>query len=281
MSHGVAWLHMRKPKPSSISNERVATNLLAGANVVVTRPTATAAVLKRRIIALGGNPLSLPGVVLKIVEADSALTNQLLAARQSDIVIFVSPAAVRFTFALRPQLRFSRQTVILAVGGATAEALARQRIQNVRQPLLRHDSEGLLALPELTAVRGKHVSLIGAPGGRGLLTQTLRRRRAKVEVIHVYRRNAPVYSRRQLTKLELATAPLITILSSAEVLLNLRTILPLHLYARLAAGELVVSSQRLATIARNHLFSRTHIAASAAPADLLHTACDALSRHRL
>ncbi|HET8940744.1 MAG TPA: uroporphyrinogen-III synthase [Rudaea sp.] len=272
---------MREPKHSSPSTGRAAAKLLAGANVVVTRPTATATALKRRIAALGGNAISLPGVALTIADATAEINDQLLNAQRSDFVIFVSPAAVRFTFALQSRLRFSRQSVILAVGGATARALKRQGVENVRQPLLHHDSEGLLALPELTGVRGKHVSLIGAPGGRGLLTQVLRRRRAKVQAIHVYHRNAPVYSRRQLAKLELAAAPLITLLSSAEVLLNLRTTLPLQLYARLAAGELVVSSNRLAIIARNHLFSHPHIAASAAPADLLHTACDVLSRHRL
>lgn len=225
--------------------------------------------------------MSLPGVVLKIIDPASPTKTELAEARHSDIVIFVSPAAVQFAFALQPKLHFAGHSVILAVGSATARALTRRGMADVRQPSGQQDSEGLLDLPELARIRGKHVSLIGAPGGRGLLAQTLRKRRATVEAIHVYRRNTPRYTRSQLAKLEQASPPLVTLLSSAEVLMNLRANLPLHLYARLAAGELVVSSKRLAILARNQLFSNVHIAASAAPADLLRTACNALSRHRL
>ena len=110
---------------------------------------------------------------------------------------------------------------------------------------------------------------------------TLRQRRANVEAIHVYQRSAPRLGRSQLARLEQASAPLVTLLSSAEVLMNLRSTLPLHLYASLAAGELIVSSKRLAIIASNQLFAHVHVADSAAPADLLHAACTALSRHRL
>ncbi|MGA9334196.1 MAG: uroporphyrinogen-III synthase [Rudaea sp.] len=247
----------------------------------MTRPTATAATLKRRVRELGANAISLPGLVLKITDDVDETKTALVRARQSDVVIFVSPAAVRFAFELQSTLRFVRASTIIAIGNATARALERRGVSNVHRPSTRQDSEGVLGLPELAHVRGKHVSLIGADGGRGLLSRTLRQRRAKVEPIHVYRRCTPRYNRSLLAKLEQAPTPLVTLLSSAEVLMNLRSTLPLHLYARLAAGELIVSSKRLAIVAGSHLFAHVHIADSAAPADLLRTACDALSRHRL
>jgi uroporphyrinogen-III synthase len=114
-----------------------------------------------------------------------------------------------------------------------------------------------------------------------LLAQTLRARRARVTAIAVYRRIAPHYNARQLAALESAASPLLTLLTSAEALANLRAQLPLHLFARLAEGELIVSSERLAELARRSLFANVHLAASPLPRDLLAGAENALARHRL
>ena len=254
---------------------------LAGATLVVTRPSASAQSLKRRIRALGGNALGLPGVTLRAVPDRGTLRAQLGAARNADVVVFVSPAAVRFAFAAHARLRFARATLVCAVGAATARALGRRGVARVRWPQQRQDSEGLLALPELARLRGKRVVLVGAPGGRELLAETLRARRAKLTHVHVYTRAAPRYTRAQIGALERAAPPLVTLLSSAEVLANLRATLPLDLFARLAAGELVVSSARLAAAARASLFANVHVASSALPADLLDAARLALARHRL
>ena len=253
---------------------------LAGATLVVTRPSASAQTLKRRIRALGGGALGLPGVTLRANADPTSARAALATARDADIVIFVSPAAVRFAYTLR-SLRFARSTLVCAIGSATARALQRRGVSRVLWPAHRQDSEGLLELPELKRLRGKRVLLIGAPGGRELLTQTLRARRAKVTPAHVYARAAPRFTRAQQAALEQAPLPLVTLLSSAETLANLRATLPLDLFARLAAGELVVSSERLAAAARTSLFGNVHVAASALPAALLDAAIGALARHRL
>jgi len=254
---------------------------LSGASVVITRPAATARALQQRVRVLGGAVVSLPGTVLRATSAP-AMKAELRAAQDADVAIFVSPSAVRFAFALRRSLRFAPRTRVCAVGEATRRALRRHGVRQVSAPPAdRQDSEGLLALPELRALRGKRVVIVGAPGGRELLAQTLRARRAKVQEVHVYERRPPRFSRRQLAGLEQAAAPLLILVSSAEVLDNLREHLPLALYARLAEGDLVVSSARLAGLARSGLFGRIHVAASPAPADLLRTAAGVLARHRL
>lgn len=255
---------------------------LAGASVIVTRPAASAGPLRRRIRTLGGVAIGLPGSVLRVASSDrAAIRAALAAARTADVAIFVSPAAVKFAFAALPKLRFSRSTRVCAVGAATARALHRRGIRNATWPHERQDSEGLLALPELDNLRGRRVALIGAPGGRELLAQTLRARRARLARVEVYRREAPRYSARQLAALEQAQAPLLLLVSSAEALANLRAALPLHLFARLAAGEIVVSSERLAGFARSSLFANVHVATGPAPMDLLNAASAALARHRL
>ncbi len=261
---------------------RTETGVLAGASLVVTRPAGSGQNLKRQIRALGGTVLSLPGIALRAdIDNATAAKSALAAARTTDIAIFVSPAAVRFAFALRPGLRFARDTEVCAIGAATAGVLARHNIRNVLWPRGPQNSEGLLALPQLQKLRGDHVVVIGAPGGRELLAQSLRARRARVSHIHVYRRMPPRLTRPQLAALEQAPAPLLTLLTSAEALQNLRATLPLHLFARLAAGELIVSSERLAVAARASLFSHVHVASSALPRDLLETARMVLARHRL
>ena len=254
---------------------------LAGASVIVTRPAASAAALRRRIRALGGVPIGLPGSVLRAAPVPAAMRVELTAARAADVAIFVSPAAVKFAFAVLPKLRFSRATQVCAVGAATARALHRRGIRNVTWPRARQDSEGLLALPELKRLRTRRVALIGAPGGRELLARTLRERRARLTHIEIYRREAPRYSARQLAALEQAPTPLLLLVSSAEALANLRSAIPLHLFARLAAGEIVVSSERLGAIARTSLFANVHVAAGPTPVELLNAAGAALARHRL
>src|SRR5574340_936402 len=116
---------------------------LAGASVIVTRPAATAGPLRRRIRALGGVPIGLPGSVLRAAPDRAAVRAALTAARMADVAIFVSPAAVKFAFAAYPKLRFARATRVCAVGAATARALARRGIRNVAWPRERQDSEGL------------------------------------------------------------------------------------------------------------------------------------------
>lgn len=254
---------------------------LAGASVIVTRPAETAAALRRRIRTLGGIALGLPGFALRASGEPKSAKAGLVAVRDANIVIFVSPAAVRFAYALHPRLRFARGTLVCAVGSATARSLRRRGVRYVLFPPQHQDSEGLLALPELQKVRGQRAVLIGAPGGRELLAQTLRARRARVAEVHVYQRVAPRYSAKQLDLLERTANPLLTLLSSAEALAQLRSGLPLHLFARLADGELIVSSERLAELARRSLFANVHVAASPSPRDLLDTAQMALARHRL
>ncbi len=254
---------------------------LAGASVVVTRPVETAAPLKRAIRELGGTALSLPAIVLSHPEDPKQAASDLRSVGNCDAVIFVSPAAVRYAFAIRPALRFTKSTRLYAVGGATARAVKRQGAGEIEWPRHLQNSEGLLELPSLMQVHGQRIAIIGAPGGRELLSKDLQARGAEIRQIHVYQRMPPSFTRRHLAPLEQAAAPLITLLTSAEALRNLGEHLPLHLFAQLAGGDLVVSSERLADLARERLFRQVHIAASPKPRDLMNTVCATMTRHRL
>lgn len=238
---------------------------LRGRIVVITRPAGTASALTRRVRALGGVPRLLPGLALRGVTDPAAARAALLAALQDDVLIFTSPAAVRFAAALAP-LRTSG--MVLAVGQGTARALRRHGVRTPQAPA-RQDSEGLLDHPALHDLRGRRVGLIGADGGRGLLREQLAARSARLHELHVYRRVAPRLDRRHVDALLQLPPSAQVLLSSGEALQNLQRLLPPPAWVRLCAATVVVSSERLADAARAAGFSRIVLAASALSADLL------------
>ena len=254
---------------------------LGGASVVITRAGRAASALRMRVEALGATAIALPGFALRAVADPVAAGRALAAAARADFVVFTSPAAVRFAWALRPELRFARKTVVCAPGPGSARSLRRRGVAAPLFPRDRHDSEGVLALAPFADVRGSRIALIGADGGRDLLARELRARGAIVEPVVVYRRDAPRLLRRHLIALASAATPLITLASSADALRNLRAALPDTLFARLATNDCVVSSARVAATARALGIGRVHIAASADPQALLAEACTVLALHRL
>lgn len=250
---------------------------LTGATIVVTRAPGTTASLARAVRRMGGRAVLLPGLALRpLPDRD---VRKAVGKSAFDVWIFASPAAVRFGVALLPAVRRARGHVF-GLGDGTARALARNRIDAVI-PADRSDSEGLLALRELAKVRGRRIALVGAPGGRDLIAPALRRRGAKVDALHVYRRTAPRLTRRHFDALDAAPDPLITLVSSGEALANLVALLPAPQVERMRGQIIVVSSARLAAVARENAFAEIVLARSAASRDLLAAAESALAHHRL
>lgn len=236
---------------------------LQGRVVVITRPAGTAAALARRVRACGGMPLLLPGLALRAADA-AGLRAEMRAALQDDLLVFASPAAVRFAAALVP---LRSKAVVLAVGQGTAQALRGHGVP--AQAPSRQDSEGLLDLPALRDLHGKRVALIGAAGGRGLLREQLGARGAQLRELQVYRRMPPRLDRRHFDALQALPRSARVLLSSAEALHNLMHLLPAPACARLRAAVAVASSERLAQAARQAGFVRIVLADSALADDLL------------
>lgn len=244
---------------------------LRGRTVVITRPAGTASALARRVRALGGVPLLLPGLSLRSVADADAARRGLRAALAAELIVFTSPAAVRHAAALLP-LRTT--AAVLAVGQGTARALRRHGVAAPLAPQ-RQDSEGLLEHPGLRELRGRRVALVGAPGGRGVLREQLAARGAQLREVHVYRRLPPRLDRRHVEALLRLPASARVLLSSAEALHHLQQGLPAAAWARLSAATAVVSSERLAAAARAAGFARVVPAVSALAADLLDAAARA------
>lgn len=241
---------------------------LGGRTLVITRPAGTAVPLARRVRALGGVPLLLPGLSLRAAD-DAETTRALLrGALGDDVLLFASPAAVRFAAALLP---LETAATVLAVGQGTARALRRHGLAAL-VPVERQDSEGLLALPLMQQLKGRRVALVGAPGGRGLLREQLVARGARLRELHVYRRVPPRLGRRHRDALLRLPPDARVLLSSAEALDNLQAALPAPAWLRLCAAIAVVSSERLAARARAAGFAGVRVAASPGADDMLSAA---------
>lgn len=239
---------------------------LEGRVIVITRPAGTAAAFARQVRAHGGVPLLLPGLALRAGEdIDRARTQLRAALHADDLLLFTSPAAVRFAAALAP---LRTRATVLAVGQGSAAALRRHGLA-VQAPTRNQDSEGLLDLPALHDVRGRGVALIGAPGGRGLLQQRLVDGGARLREVWVYRRTAPRLDRRHIEAVRQLRPSARVLLSSAQALAHLHHALPAEAWARLCNAVAVASSERLETAAREAGFRHVRRAASAMPADLL------------
>ncbi|WP_395680175.1 uroporphyrinogen-III synthase [Dokdonella sp.] len=249
---------------------------LDGATLVLTR--ADGGALARRARRLGATTVSVPGLAVRIAH-DPTVVALLRSRARFDDWIFSSPAAVRFAHRLAAPLSL-RDARVFAVGAGTRAALAKHAIDALA-PTARGESESLLALPALADVRGHRIAVVGAPGGRDLIVPALRARGAAVEPVHVYERLPPRLTRNHFDALAAASDPLLMLVSSGEALANLVALLPDVLLQRLRAQGLMVSSARLAALARAAAFADVSIADSAAPDDLLAAAARRLARHRL
>ena len=240
---------------------------LAGCYVISLRPVGAHAALRRAAAAYGARVLALSPWRIE-TQTDAATRRDLRAALGADIVIATSPASVRAAGALQA-LKRKRGQRWCAVGAGTAAALRRAGIDAVVSPS-RMDSEGLLALAELQAPRGRSVGLIAAPGGRDLIAPTLRKRGARVLRADVYRRVEVALSPIATARLRaLHSRPWIAA-SSGEALALVLTRLPAELAEKLRTADVAAASERLAQAARDAGFrGRVVVAASARPRDLV------------
>ena len=162
---------------------------LAGIGILVTRPARQAGAFAQKIAALGARPVIFPAIVILPPEDPARLASTHAVLGSYDFAVFVSANAVEFGV---PDVRAWPPTVpAFAPGPGTAESLEAVGITGARVPATTFDSEGLLALPELVAPRGKRVVIFRGDGGREQLGETLRARGAIVDYVGCYRRAAP------------------------------------------------------------------------------------------
>ncbi len=229
------------------------------------RPRGQHAALRRAAAPLGAQVLGLSPWAL-VAQRDDATRTALAQALGADRVVFSSPAAVHAAARLVP-LNAPHPGTWLAVGAGTAAALRAHGATGVQAPQ-RMDSEGLLDLPALAQLQGLRAALVTAPGGRGVIAQTLQDRGAELQRVDVYRRQALRLPPRQLQRLRRQPLPWVLALSSAEALGLLLEQLPADLLLCLRSQQVVGASPRLVALAQEAGFARVRLADGPMPAQL-------------
>jgi uroporphyrinogen-III synthase len=230
------------------------TDVLAGINILVTRPQHQAASLSEKIRAEGGNPVLFPVLEIRDMEDRQPLLNLIDRLHEFHLAVFVSPNAVDKAMSLivakRAPASLPPALKVAAVGQGTVKALKKFSVGSVIVPSARFDSEALLDMAELQQVEGKHVVIFRGQGGRELLGETLRKRGAILEYASCYRRAKPnadtAQSLKSWRKMKIGG---ITITSS-EGLHNLFEMLGESGKAWLTATPLFVPHQRIAQAAQ-------------------------------
>jgi len=148
----------------------------------VTRPRELAEPFARLLEQHGARAIVFPALEIQPLPPPPTLGR----IADFDLVVFVSPSAVRVTLAALP-----RRLTAAAIGAGTARELERAGIGPVIAPVAGADSEALLALPQMHQLAGKRVLIVRGEGGRELLAQSLSERGARVEYAECYRRVRP------------------------------------------------------------------------------------------
>ncbi|MFI8718751.1 uroporphyrinogen-III synthase [Stenotrophomonas sp. NPDC077464] len=238
------------------------------------RPRGQHAALRRAAAALGAQVVGLSPWAL-VARHDAATRTALAQALEADRVVFSSPAAVHAAARLQA-LGGPHAGTWLAVGAGTAAALRSHGATDVQAPQ-RMDSEGLLDLPGLASLHGLRAALVTAPGGRGIIADTLQARGAQLQRVDVYRRQPLRLAPRQLQRLRHHPTPWVLALSSAEALALLQAQLPPDLLARVQAQPVVAASPRLAALAEDAGFGRVRLAEGPLPVQLVRAAHAAIT----
>lgn len=239
---------------------------LAGKRVVITRPRGQAENLAQLVREAGGEPVCVPAI--EILPLADAAPFHALAARlaEFDLAIFVSRNAVRRALELLGGKPWPAGLKVATVGQGSREELEQRGFSGVIAPAAKSDSEALLALPELAAVRGRRIAIFRGDGGRQLLGDVLGKRGALVEYAACYRRVRPAASAAVRDAWN-GAIDAVTI-SSAEGLENFLQMLGEEKAKRMAAIPVFVPHPRVAETAARRGLQRV-IVAGPRDADML------------
>ena len=217
---------------------------LHGIGVLVTRPSGQAVPLCDLITAQGGRAVRFPTISIAPAEDSAAARASLQKIDGCQMIIFVSPNAVRYGLGLIEGGRLPPGILVAAVGKGTARDLAERGVEVSVFPPDRFDSETLLTLPELTDVAGSRILILRGNGGRSLLAETLRQRGAEVEYVEVYARRRGSADAGPLIASWREEVQIVTV-TSCEILENLFHMLGESGSAMLRQTPVVVVSERI------------------------------------
>lgn len=250
---------------------------LEGLGIVLTRPRAAAEALAGPLESEGARVFVFPALGIEPITPTPQLKALLARIAAFDLAVFVSANAVEHGLdTLRSVAAWPERLEAAAVGAATAEALRNSGVQRVISPPERHDSEGLLALPRLHAVKGQNIIVFRGEGGREAIRESLAARGATVEYAECYRRVKPASDAAPLVGAwKRGEVQAVSALSS-ETLRNFVAMLGADAAALASSATLVVPHPAIAADSDARRFARVTVVGHGAPALI-----EALSRIRV
>ncbi len=166
------------------------TGLLAGRNILVTRPSHQAETICNLIENEAGAAIRFPVLEISGPQDIEQCQSRLEQLNGYDIAIFVSPNAVSYALQLLPE-RLPANLKLAVVGDATAASLHKQGYAVEYAPVGTFNSEALLTELTRSSLIGKRIVIFRGNGGRELLGDMLRNHGAQVDYCEVYRRVRP------------------------------------------------------------------------------------------
>jgi uroporphyrinogen-III synthase len=161
------------------------------------------------------------------------------------VCIFISANAVQYGLPhIASDLSQRESSVLIAVGQQTQLALQAAGFEAIAPD--QADTEGLLALPALSAGALEQALIVKGEGGRALLASELRRRGVAVNEWSCYRRCWPSVD---LSPLSAAGRPWVFQASSGEVLSRLVVLINEASRLDLLQHPVIVPSKRIAVLA--------------------------------
>lgn len=222
-------------------------------SILVTRPDKAGNTLKNLLIAQQINAYWHPLIELVPSLTDPHQLNEKIS--QADAIIFISQQAVEHTSALlnKASLRWPTTPSYLAIGKSTADKLSQYSQANVIYPSVA-DSEHLLKLPELAALKHKKVLIVRGSKGRELIYDTLNKKGAKVDYLQVYSRKIIKFNTEKTFSLWKSLSIDTIIITSSEQLTILLNQLTKEQTNWLIRCRLIVPSERIRSDALNQGF---------------------------
>ncbi|MFC0337832.1 uroporphyrinogen-III synthase [Kushneria avicenniae] len=237
---------------------------------LIARPGARAQALEEALVWVGLEPCSLEIMTLVAREPGPQARTLLYDLDDFSHIICTSPFAagclIEAIEARWPQLPMGLE--FHATGVSTAEVLKTGLGVEVSAPAPGSGSasEALLALPGLQAVEGVRIALVCGEGGRELIEQTLTERGARVSRLALYERRLQPPDETARERLARGEFAVLIVTSQEQIEYLEQWCTPV---AR--TRPLVVSSQRLATMAGRCHFECVFIAGDATPQTLAET----------
>jgi len=215
--------------------------------VVITRPLAQATPLAQKLASLGRDAVVFPLLEIHPLPDQSALKSTLSNVGDYAMVAFVSPNAIDAAFAHLD--RWPSHVALAVVGEGSKAALAQHGLTPANATIFspvdphRTDSQTLVEVLDLAALRGKRVMILRGETGRELLADALRSHGVQVDQVAAYRRAAPVLDGAKTKELQrLLDAQADWVITSSEAL---RILLQMVRDVAGEAGVVKMQQQRL------------------------------------